>query len=224
MILTNKMLTVSWYAYYFPDVSRYYGSTRSLTQDLGSLSSLINAGDSTTSISKDTEDSTPKFSSYLAMRTKSPARPPLSKSNSFQGVPSTTSSYTSKLEEISEKPDASTLSRLKSAKTDSLSSTGVSSSKTSGIEGKPPKGHSRILKDRTSTLSDLKESSATSSSDPSKPDRKKIIQSLRVRYHIKLQIFFTSSKIIRLHPLYCKSITKHYLSFLFSWIDIGCVL
>ncbi|KAB7507340.1 hypothetical protein Anas_02470 [Armadillidium nasatum] len=88
------------------EVARYYGSTRSLTQDLGTLNHLLHSStseaskseaaskmESQTKIAEEDSKPTSSFSSYLAMRTKSPVRPPLTKSTSLQ---STSSEFTNR--------------------------------------------------------------------------------------------------------------------------------
>ncbi|RXG71238.1 hypothetical protein Avbf_09713 [Armadillidium vulgare] len=110
------------------EVARYYGSTRSLTQDLGTLNHLLHSGtseasksealsktESQTKIGEEDSKSTSSFSSYLAMRTKSPVRPPLSKSTSLQST-STSSRIEETISEIPETKSSNFPSKLKPEK------------------------------------------------------------------------------------------------------------
>ncbi|XP_069193897.1 trichohyalin isoform X8 [Procambarus clarkii] len=75
------------------DLHRLYGSSRSLSQDLGSLGDLRGSSkDLSNNNEKEPSSGYSSFSSYLAMRTKSPARPPLGRTSSLQGTSSTSSS------------------------------------------------------------------------------------------------------------------------------------
>ncbi|KAK8745425.1 hypothetical protein OTU49_000183 [Cherax quadricarinatus] len=88
------------------DLHRLYGSSRSLSQDLGSLGDLRDGSkDLSNNTDKDTSTGYSSFSSYLAMRTKSPARPALSRTSSLQGTSSTSSSVRRDEEETSKKKE-----------------------------------------------------------------------------------------------------------------------
>ncbi|XP_066971728.1 early endosome antigen 1 isoform X16 [Macrobrachium rosenbergii] len=109
------------------DLHRLYGSTKSLTtRDLGSLGDLR---DSSSDLTKDSS-STPysSFSSYLAMRTKSPARPPLARTSSLQGTTSTSSAVRREEEESKKLKEQATASEESSSRT-KLSSTDSTTTK-----------------------------------------------------------------------------------------------
>lgn len=150
------------------DLHRLYGSTKSLTGDYSSLSDLRGSSSNLLS-SKDERDpaaSYGSFSTYLAMRTKSPARPPLSRASSLQGTTSTSSSArrsederTRSIEDEEPKYTKSTtdtktskpptLSSVSESKPTKSSLTPIAENKnakstTSSTEGKPPKPPSRL--------------------------------------------------------------------------------
>lgn len=168
-----------------PDLHRLYGSTKSLSQGLDS-----DLRDSSNDLSTN-NDSTYSFSSYLAMRTKSPARPPLGRTSSLQGTASTSSSARRSEEEATpsikeeketksyssyssysseSKTPKSFLSPITEAKTTSKYST-EDKSDTATANGKPPKPPSRLK--LSSKLLDIKET-------PKEEKPKKNILSLRV--------------------------------------------
>ncbi|XP_071538895.1 uncharacterized protein [Panulirus ornatus] len=177
------------------DLHRLYGSSRSLSQDLGSLKDLRSSSNDTSS-SKDDKDALnnySSFSSYLATRTKSPARPTLTHSSSLHGTSSTSSSVRREEEErtINKEEDEpkstknsselktskpstlASISDIKSSSSESPTSEGKvlkSSSLSSISEGKPPKPPSRLKP--TIKLSDIKET-------PTEDKPKKNILSLR---------------------------------------------
>ncbi|XP_047478471.1 trichohyalin-like [Penaeus chinensis] len=153
------------------DLHRLYGSTKSLSQGLDS-----DLRDSSNDLSTK-NDSTFSFSSYLAMRTKSPARPPLGRTSSLQGTASTSSSARRSEEEatpsIKEEKEKETKSyssyssyssESKSSRPSSLAP--ISEAKSSRLStedksdkaeanGKPPKPPSRLK--LSSKLLDIKE-------------------------------------------------------------------
>lgn len=180
------------------DLHRLYGSSRSLSQDLGSLKDLRSSSNDMSS-SKDDKDALnnyPSFSSYLATRTKSPARPPLTKSSSLHGTSSTSSSARREEEEEKtnykeedEPKSTKNSSESKSWKPSALLSVSDSKSSSSSVsptserrvlkssslssisEGKPPKPPSRLKP--TIKLGDFKDT-------PTEDKPKKNILSLRV--------------------------------------------
>lgn len=182
------------------DQARLYGSTKSLTtQDLDNKSSK----DSNSNQLSDDKDipNYSSFSSYLAMRTKSPARPPLGRASSLTGTSSTSSS--TRLEEEEEEklstpksiltnstsksssPKPETKSSFSSKKDegepekeDRLSRLGIRKTLSSISEAKPPKPPIRVKeKAKSERLPDIRE---TSSNKEEKKEPKKLIQSLRV--------------------------------------------
>ncbi|XP_063870334.1 trichohyalin-like isoform X4 [Scylla paramamosain] len=183
------------------DLHRLYGSTKSLTGDYDDLRSTSN----NLSSSKDEKDPTASyssFSSYLAMRTKSPARPPLARASSLQGT-SSTSSYvrrndeeTAKITEEKEEPKytkpttetktskpptLSSVSESKSSTSSSLppiSETPRSRNSTSNSDAKPPKPPSRLRP--SIKLGEIKETRTEEKPDkPEKSEKPKNILMLR---------------------------------------------
>ena len=154
--------------------SAFGGSTKSLDKDVG-----YDTKSSTSSDKKDSDSSHPySFSSYLAMRTKSPARPPQSKSStsSLQGSSSSLSSEPTRNGTMfkEEEEDISRPSYL-SSKKEGTSKIGRSSLSSIGEGGsKPPRAPMR-LKERSQSakLPDVRDTS----SEVSKP---KTILSLKV--------------------------------------------
>ncbi|XP_076031421.1 uncharacterized protein LOC143019563 isoform X3 [Oratosquilla oratoria] len=180
------------------DQTRLYGSTKSLTaQDLDDRSSK----DSDSKLSEDNDvPSYSSFSSYLAMRTKSPARPPLGRTSSLTGTSSTSSSARQEEEEEEKplmpksiltnstssttKPETKLFSTSSSKKDegepekeDRLSRLGIRKTLSSISEAKPPKPPVRVKeKAKTDRLPEIRE---TSSNKEEKDKPKKLIQSLR---------------------------------------------
>ncbi|XP_069996902.1 trichohyalin isoform X4 [Penaeus vannamei] len=151
------------------DLHRLYGSTKSLSQGLDS-----DLRDSSNDLSTK-NDSTYSFSSYLAMRTKSPARPPLARTSSLQGTASTSSTARRSEEEaappVKEEKEKETksyssysseskgsrfssLSPISEAKSSRLSSS-EDKTEAATANGKPPKPPSRLK--LSSKLLDIKE-------------------------------------------------------------------
>lgn len=177
------------------DLHRLYGSTKSLTGDYGSLSDLRSTSNDLSS-SKDEKDPTApysSFSSYLAMRTKSPGRPPLSRTSSLQGTPSTSSSVRRNDEEKKEEepkytktttetktskpPTLSSVSESKSSASftlPSISESKNSKSSTSNSDGKPPKPPSRLRP--SIKLGEIKETRTEE-----KPEKKNILMLREVK-------------------------------------------
>ncbi|KAG7162848.1 SOGA3-like [Homarus americanus] len=158
------------------------GEAKSLSQDVGSLGDLRGSSNDLSSSSKDKDDVSgySSFSSYLAMRTKSPARPPLSRTSSLQGTSSTSSSArrdeeetakpivedepkTTKISTESKTSKPSTLPSVPETKSSRASLTPIIESKSLKIssplpsitEAKPPKPPSRLKP--TIKLGEIKE-------------------------------------------------------------------
>ncbi|CAL4063312.1 unnamed protein product [Meganyctiphanes norvegica] len=176
------------------DLHRLYGSTRSLaTNDLGSLSDLRGSSSDLTKKDGDMPNYT-SFSSYLGMRTKSPGRPPMTRT---QSVPDSASVPTKvKKTEVPTtkpttniiKPATTTTTAKEENGTDHTSrssllsklstSTETKPSSTSSLlkeNAKPPRPPARLKEKMTS--SKLGEINETTQLKEEKP--KKVIQSLR---------------------------------------------
>ncbi|XP_064088182.1 trichohyalin-like [Macrobrachium nipponense] len=137
------------------DLHRLYGSTKSLTtRDLGSLGDLRDSSSDLTTDSSSTPYSS--FSSYLAMRTKSPARPPLARTSSLQGTTSTSSTVRREEEESKKLKDQASEESSYRTKLSSTDSTTTSAT---------TKPRSSLL---STSLLENKTSFSSSSSTPSK--------------------------------------------------------
>lgn len=185
----------------FAEVARYYGSTRSLTQDLGTLSHLLhdNTPDTTKTATSDTAtksttgDATTKsttgggsFSSYLATRTRSPARPPLTKASSLGSAAASSApmSYIDSLiNEAKEKIETKQAAAAAAAAPSPPPAPPSATSKSSPEATRAPKFLLRSRSEKASSPPDPPSgaAAAAASQEMSRAQKsKKIIESLRV--------------------------------------------
>ncbi|XP_037798419.1 girdin-like [Penaeus monodon] len=151
------------------DLHRLYGSTKSLSQGLDS-----DLRDSSNDLSTK-NDSTYSFSSYLAMRTKSPARPPLARTSSLQGTASTSSSA-----RRSEEEAAPSIKEEKEKETKSYSSYSSysSESKSSRLSSLAPISEAKSSRLSTEDKGDKAEAATANGKPPKPPSRLKLSSKL----------------------------------------------